>query len=570
MIFTPSSIVRWFGNKLQPSKTQQSAFFSRIVDRIRNSLELNVVLQTATDEVAQFLKLDACLFCWSSSDLQGVHVVCEYVAAGQPSYIGYYPFTTLGETKALFQTDELVVHCGQCSSCAGSLPQIANGFRQFLENLSFSRSAMHCAPTMNGQLIGTGTLSCASAINRQFSGRASSGNALNHPAQPPTASKPSLFGAKASLLIPIREPYGPSGFVVCLMNQPRHWSATELEFMQRVAQQLEIAVRQAQLYAHTQQQAIASAIQAKHLSETLENLRKTQAQLIQSEKMSSLGQMIAGLAHEINNPISFIYGNIPFVDQYVRDLVRLIEAYQTRLTQTDPALQKLTKEIELDFLLKDLPKILNSMKVGASRVRDIISTLRGFAQVDGAERQIIQLHDVIDNALFVLQNHIPPEIQVICTYGALPPIEGYPRLLSQVFMNLLINAVEALTDSTQPVKTIRIITEVKTDEVTAADWAKITIADNGCGISPEVQPKIFDPFFTTKPVGGGTGLGLAVCYQTVVHQHKGRLLVRSEPGKGTEVTVELLVKQSVLGRSDRKEPLDGEGIMPRGSEGVRG
>jgi len=658
---------------------QQNALLRRIVDRIRNSLELKVVLQTAVDEVATLLRMDRCIFFWYFKDTQRVQVVCERVVGGYASHLGHYPLSRFGSVAPLIEAGELVVSVGSNSKPLVAL--IANWI-----------SPGYCQ------------------VN---------------------PSKLQILGATANLLVPVRGRENLIGFIACLADRPRHWSRAEVEFMQSIAQQLEIAIRQAQLYektqkqarreqlvnqittqtrqsldletilteaiaqlldvleidrclvhrvedleedsdqsvtpplepdatvfrrkhlfevcrsplpaslddfdtngpitqwviqhrqqvvipditqdarigadnqeyqlaqiksslvvpvqangtlqailylnqcshirywsrddqklaqavadqlaisikqghlyAQTRQQAIASAAQAEHLASLLHDLQQTQAQLIQSEKMSSLGQLVAGVAHEINNPVSFIYGNIPYVERYIKDLLRLLNQYQTSYPEADSSLQELMREIELDFLLQDLPRILGSMRAGATRIREVVLSLRSFSRLDEAHCKVADLKTGLDSTLFVLQNHIRADIEVIRQYGDIPEVECYPRLLNQVFMNLLINAVEALYHDQSDPKTITIRTESFLHEVTGEVWVRVAIADNGCGIPYEFQPRIFDPFFTTKQIGHGVGLGLTVSYQTVVNQHQGHLRFHSQPNCGSEFIVEIPVKHS--------------------------
>lgn len=299
------------------------------------------------------------------------------------------------------------------------------------------------------------------------------------------------------------------------------------------------------------------------LQETLKKLQKTQAQLVQTEKMSGLGQMVAGVAHEINNPISFIYSNISPASEYIRDLFKLVELYQKEYPEPTPAIQQEIEAIDLDFILTDLPKLLNSMKVGAERISEIVKSLRTFSHLHEAEFKSIDLHRSIDSTLMILQNRLKaqgnrPEIQVIKDYGELPAVECYAGQLNQVFMNLLNNAIDALdakyakgsqlsaqhnflgnTNNNLPENPqIHIYSHLKD-----AEYAIIGIADNGCGISEEIRHKIFDPFFTTKPVGKGTGLGLSTSYDIIVEKHGGELECFSTPGQGTELIIKIPIKK---------------------------
>ncbi|HYW19021.1 MAG TPA: AAA family ATPase [Nodularia sp. (in: cyanobacteria)] len=277
------------------------------------------------------------------------------------------------------------------------------------------------------------------------------------------------------------------------------------------------------------------------LQQTLSKLKSTQTQLIQSEKMSSLGQMMAGIAHEINNPVNFIHANIAHVNNYVQDLLDLIAVYQ----QEDSNLvQQKAAEIDLDFLAEDLPKILNSMKAGSSRIKNIILGLRNFSRLDEAQMKAVDIHEGIDNTLMILAHRLKeksdfPEIQVIKNYAKLPKITCFASQINQVFMNILNNAIDALEDSLINKKiTDNPIIRIST-QLIDANTLRISIADNAYGMTATVQPKIFDPFFTTKAVGSGTGLGLSISYQVVVDQHKGSLTCNSTPGNGTEFLIDI-------------------------------
>ena len=269
----------------------------------------------------------------------------------------------------------------------------------------------------------------------------------------------------------------------------------------------------------------------KELAKTLQELQDTQLQLIQTEKMSSLGEMVAGIAHEINNPISFVQGNLEPLNEYLSDLVDLIELYDTQYDQpTDTILQK-QQEIDLDFVLDDLPKLLGSIKMGTKRVRDIVVSLRNFARLDEAIVKDVDIHDGIESTLLLLNHRLKYDVEVIKNYGPLPPAKCSPAQLNQVFTNIIVNALDAMSDTDCESKQIIITTRV-----VAIDNIQISIRDNGPGIPPEVRSKIFDPFFTTKPVGKGTGMGLGICFRILEH-HRGNIEVKSELHQGTEFII---------------------------------
>ncbi|NEO28898.1 MAG: PAS domain-containing protein [Symploca sp. SIO3C6] len=297
--------------------------------------------------------------------------------------------------------------------------------------------------------------------------------------------------------------------------------------------------------------------QTRQLQQTLHELQKTQSQLVQSAKMSSLGQMVAGVAHEINNPVSFIYGNVHYAKSYANDLLRLIELYQSTYAQPSAEIERAIETIDLDFLKEDLPKLLTSMEVGSERIQEIVLSLRRFSHSEEAVTKKVDLHEGIDSTLMILQNRLKPkpkqpEIKIVKEYGSLPLIECYPGQLNQVFMNILINAIDAFDDThnhrsfekiqAEP-RIIRIRTRISLESALNPQ-AIIHIADNGPGMTKDVLARAFDPFFTTKVVGKGTGLGLAISYQVIVERHKGHLFCLSSPSKGTEFVIEIPLKQS--------------------------
>jgi two-component system, NtrC family, sensor kinase len=285
------------------------------------------------------------------------------------------------------------------------------------------------------------------------------------------------------------------------------------------------------------------------LEATLKELQRTQSQLVQNEKMSSLGQLVAGVAHEINNPVNFIYGNLSHAQQYTEDLAKILNLYKNYYLEPPIEIQEEAETIDLDFLLTDLPKIYDSMKVGANRIREIVTSLRTFSRLDEAELKDANIHEGIDSTLMILEHRLKskperPAIKIVKEYGNLPLIECYAGQLNQVFMNILANAIDAVETGIQNNSiiqpTIYIISEVINHQ-----QILIRITDNGIGITEEVKQRLFDPFYTTKPVGKGTGMGLSISYQIITERHKGSLECKSTPGQGAEFTIILPIKASL-------------------------
>ncbi|MEH1812356.1 MAG: ATP-binding protein, partial [Nostoc sp.] len=288
------------------------------------------------------------------------------------------------------------------------------------------------------------------------------------------------------------------------------------------------------------------------LKTALSELQRTQAQVLQSEKMSSLGQLVAGIAHEINNPVNFIHGNLTYLDEYTQNLLQMIYLYQERYSSHDPAIQALAEEIDLEFLVEDLQKILPSMKMGTERIRNIVRSLRNFSRMDEAEFKTVDIHEGIESTLLILQHRLKdkpdrPAIEVIKDYGNLPQAECFPGQLNQVLMNILVNAMDAL-DEADIKRTSQQIQEnpsqitIRTSVVDSQS-IEIAIADNAQGMPESVQSRIFDPFFTTKPVGKGTGMGMAISYQIITEKHCGKLLCFSTLGEGTNFIIQVPIRQ---------------------------
>ncbi|MBW4678172.1 MAG: GAF domain-containing protein [Desmonostoc geniculatum HA4340-LM1] len=353
-----------------------------------------------------------------------------------------------------------------------------------------------------------------------------------------------LIQARAYMIVPIFQGEKLWGLLAAYQNmKPRDWQEDEVDLLMQIGTQLGVGLQQAELLEQTQRQK-------EELTQTLKELQQTQSQLIQSEKMAGLGQLVAGIAHEINNPISFIYGNITYVSEHAENLLKLLRFYEKQHPQITADIQKQAAEIDLDFIADDLPKILTSMTMGADRISQLVLSLRSFSRLDEAEMKPVDLHEGIDSTLLILQHRLQPQtnsfaIEIIKEYGDLPPVVCYAAQMNQVFMNILNNAIDALEHSVnfgQIIENPKIWIRTKVQE-----WNTILIciADNGCGIPKMVRSRIFEPFFTTKQPGQGTGLGLSISYQIIVEKHGGNIKCLSEPGNGCEFWIEIPMKYRV-------------------------
>ncbi|NEQ71980.1 MAG: histidine kinase [Okeania sp. SIO2C9] len=317
--------------------------------------------------------------------------------------------------------------------------------------------------------------------------------------------------------------------------------------------QLEQEIQQRQEVENSLRQSkTKSKEQTKQLQRTLEELKQKEAQLIQTEKMSSLGQLVGGVAHEINNPVSFIYGNLHFTSEYTQQLLTLVKLYQQHYPEPKAEIEEYIEDIDLEFLKEDLFKIISSMTVGATRIRQIVQSLRNFSHLDESELKTVDIHEGIDSTLLILNNRLRPQsnnsvIEVIKNYGQLPLINCYPGQLNQVLINLINNSIDSINEYNRKQIYLNIqdysgIIQIST-KVLEHNWVEISIADNGIGIQPEILNKLFDPFFTTKPIGKGTGLGLSVSYQIIVEKHQGKLFCISKPNNVVEFIIQIPVKQ---------------------------
>lgn len=336
--------------------------------------------------------------------------------------------------------------------------------------------------------------------------------------------------------------------ILGLLAQHFQWrkrAEARLQQSRQVMQQHNIQLRGSQI--KLEQKAV-------ELENALDELQQAQLHIVQSEKMSSLGHLVAGIAHEINNPVSFIYGNLLPVRNYANDLLHMIGLYQQQYPQPTSVIQQGIADVELEFIQTDLPNTLNSIEIGAERIRDIVLSLRNFSRMDESPCKAVDIHEGIDNTLLILNHRLKAQsfrgaINVKKHYGELPLVECYPGSLNQVFMNILSNAIDALDEKTMTLDAqatiqatigeIMICTRLCDDSC-----LEIEIADNGPGMSAATQKKIFEPFFTTKPLGKGTGMGMPISYQIVVEKHGGQMAVTSTPKKGTKFVIQIPISQS--------------------------
>jgi signal transduction histidine kinase len=328
-----------------------------------------------------------------------------------------------------------------------------------------------------------------------------------------------------------------------------------LRILNLLSSQAAISLENAQLYSNLEEKVTQRTQELNeknlHLEQTLNELKATQSQLIQTEKMSSLGQMVAGIAHEINNPVNFIYANIEHASNYTESIINLLNIYQQEYSSHSATIEKYKQDNDFDFVIQDLPRILDSMTVGSERIRKIILSLRNFSRLDESEMKPVDIHEGIDSTLMILETRFQEKLGyssnvVIKNYGNLPLVQCYASQLNQVFMNIISNAIDVLKQREKSLSTAELKNNpnqiIIRTQIINNNWVQIAIKDNGMGINPEIKQRIFDPFFTTKPVGEGTGLGLSISYQIIVDKHSGKLDCISAPGKGTEFIIEIPIK----------------------------
>jgi predicted ATPase/signal transduction histidine kinase len=334
------------------------------------------------------------------------------------------------------------------------------------------------------------------------------------------------------------------------------FTTDRLRILNLLSSQAAISLENAQIYSNLEEKVIQRTQELNEknldLEETLHKLKDTQSQLIQTEKMSSLGQLVAGIAHEINNPVNFIYANIEHANNYIEFIIKLLNIYQKEYPIPSAIIEEYKQDNDFDFVIEDLPKILDSMMIGSERIRKIVLSLRNFSRLDESATKPVDIHEGIDSTLMILQTRLQDKLGyssnvVVKNYGDIPFVQCYASQLNQVFMNIISNAIDVLQERDEKLSTGELKNNysqiiIRTQLINDNNWVQISIKDNGMGINREVKQRIFDPFFTTKPVGEGTGLGLSISYQIIVEKHGGKLDCISAPGEGTEFIIEIPVK----------------------------
>ena len=477
------------------SKTRRQAeresLLRLIGNQIRSTLDLGTILETAVREVRQLLQCDRVIIYQFEDNWRG-KVVVENMTVPWPSILG-----DMGADKCF----------------RGDYAELYQQGRVKAINDIFNAGLEACHVDFLDRLQVKANLIVPIVTSRS-----------EEDSSPTAASSNLKFPGKLWGLLIAHE-----------CGDTRNWQRQEMELLSQLADQMAIAIQQAELYSKVREAAVKSQAQTQQLQAAFQELRSTQQQLIQSEKMSGLGQMVAGIAHEINNANNFIHANLFHAQEYFQLLNEALELAGNACPEAAEAIVRINEELELDYIREDFGKLLNSMREGSGRIRSIVMTLRSFSRLDHAELKPVDLNEGLESSFMMLQNKLKTNIKIDKQYGSLPPVKCHASQINQVFYNLIDNALDALQSALKPGElTIR-------SWQSEPDWVTISVRDTGSGIPAEIQDKIFDPFFTTKPVGKGTGLGLSVCYQVIVQAHGGKLSCVSKVGEGTEFIVELPV-----------------------------
>lgn len=490
--------------ELQQLLEQQQALSNGIA-KIRASLELDVIFQTTAKEVFRLLLADRVVIYRFNSDWSG-NFIAEAVREGW-----------IRLKQAQREDERIQTFVSNSDRCVVSSFQDAPvpNIDTYLQETQGGEFARGCAVKQVDDVDAMNFPDCYLRILEKFQ-------------------------CRAYITVPIFKANKLWGLLAVYQNSsPRQWKTADVTLVMQTAGQLGVAIQQAELLEQTQ-------TQTQQLTQTLEDLKQTQTQLVQTEKMSSLGQLVAGVAHEINNPVNFIHGNVVHAVEYTQALLELIKLYQQRYPEPDEELRDRIEDLDLEFIAQDLPNLLSSMHVGTERIQEIVQSLRTFSRLDQADFKCVDIHEGIDSTLMILAHRLKakpdrPAIQIIKDYGQIPKIDCYPGQLNQVFMNLLSNAIDALEEGSLKrssedsyTSQIKISTRVVDDKL-----VRIGIADNGPGMSKKVRQRLFNPFFTTKAIGKGTGLGLSISYQIVTEGHKGKLSCQSAPAQGAEFMIEI-------------------------------
>lgn len=476
---------------------------SNIVAKIRSSLDMNIIFSTTTQAIRELLQSDRAVIYRFNPDWSG-----EFIAES----VGQN-YDRLMEIQ--WEDNKVQENVNQCSIKSLSLLSSQDTYLMESQGGSFAKGEVF---RVCNDIYNAGFPDCYTKVLE-------------------------FYQTRAYVIIAIYQQEKLWGLLATYQNDaPREWQDFEVQFLKQISEQMNVALQQSDLLNKVKSQT-------EELKLTLTNLKETQTQLIQTEKMSSLGQLVAGIAHEINNPVNFIHANLSHLQEYTNNILQVLSCYREQYPEPSNEIQSLLEEADIEYIAEDLPKLCSSLSIGTQRIQSIVLSLRSFSRLDEAEMKPVDIHDGIEGTLMILKHRLKTDsskigINIVKEYGELPLVQCYAGQLNQVFMNLLANAIDELksikpSSEEDNTKTIAITTQT-----IEHDWVKISIKDDGNGIPPGILDKLFDPFFTTKPVGKGTGLGLSISYK-IIEKHCGKLYCNSILGEGAEFVIELPCK-SVL------------------------